>query len=214
MKNKAILLSIFMFLGGCSSTSSLNIIKDVSPPKDMNNICAILAEKPQWNHELNKVKQKYGVPKHVILAMMHQESRFKHDARPLAKGVKGLFNTPFASSAYGYSQALELTWAHYQKATGKNSAKRDDFGDAVDFMGWYVSSANKQLKLSKWDAEVQYLAYHEGFGGYKKKKYLKKKWLRDVAKKVKNRSDMYWKQYQKCGDFLSENKNFFSRYFL
>lgn len=214
MKIKVTLVAIALLLSGCSSTSSLDVLRDTSPPKDIDNVCSILGEKPSWNNDLNAVKKKYGVPAHVILAMMHQESRFVHDARPLAKGLKGIFDTHFASSAYGYSQALEMTWAHYMRATGRSGAKRDRFEDAVDFMGWYINESNENLKLSKWDAEVQYLAYHEGHGGYKKRTYRKKPWLVKTAKRVKNRSDMYWEQFQKCGMFFSEDKNWFARYFL
>ena len=214
MKIKVALCVIGLIIGGCSSTTTLSHLKNTTPPKEIDNICSILAEKPDWTHELAKVKKKYGVPHHVVLAIMYQESRFIHDARPIAKGLKGIFDTPFASSAYGYSQALEMTWAHYQRATGRSGAKRDDFGDAVDFMGWYINESNRTLSLSKWDAEVQYLAYHEGFGGYKKKSYKKKKWLMKTAKSVKDRSDAYWGQFQSCGDFYTHDKNWFVRNFM
>jgi len=214
MKFKLFTVLLGLAITGCSSTSSLVSLENNTPPKNTENICVMLSEKPHWIDDLALVKKEYGVPHHVILAMMYQESRFVHDARPIAKGLKGIFNTRFASSAYGYSQALELTWADYVRATGVSGAQRDDFGDSARFMGWYIQQSNSVLKLSKWDAEVQYLAYHEGHGGYKKKSYNKKSWLKGVAKKVKKRSDKYWDQYQECGNFISQDRNFFVKHFL
>ena len=42
---------------------------------------------------------------------------------------------------------------------------RDDFDDALDFMGWFISKTYKVNGISKWDAYAQYLNYHEGWGG-------------------------------------------------
>lgn len=213
MKNIFAIVLLLM-LGGCASFNSLSYGGGESPPEELSNMCEILAEKPHWADSLVRVKQKYGVPQHVILAVMHQESKFIHDARPLSKSGRGLFGTRYQSSAYGYSQALDLTWADYKARTGNHSAKRDRFEDAAMFMGWYMDNTNAQLKLSKWDAEVQYLAYHEGHGGYRSKSYVKKPWLRKIAKKVSKRSSKYWEQYQHCASSFDDSRNFFSRYFL
>lgn len=56
--------------------------------------------------------------------------------------------------------------------------------------------------ISKWDAKNQYLAYHEGHGGYRKKSYRKKAWLVKVADKVKRRADRYGAQLNGCRDEL------------
>jgi len=54
------------------------------------------------------------------------------------------------------------------------------------------------LGISKWDAYNQYLAYHEGHGGFRAKSYLKKPWLIKVAQKVKKRAGQYGTQLKRC----------------
>ena len=102
------------------------------------------------------------------------------------------------SSAYGYSQALNGTWEEYQNTAGGRGAKRDDIGDATDFMGWYMDQSSNSLGISKDDAEGQYLAYHEGRTGYANQSHLGKPWLVDVAAAVGARSEMYRVQLQSC----------------
>ena len=82
-----------------------------------------------------------------------------------------------ASSAYGYSQAKTMTWSDYIRESKNSGADRDDFDDAIDFMGWFAYKTHKINGVSKWDAYGQYLNYHEGWGGYKRGTYKKKKWL-------------------------------------
>ena len=59
--------------------------------------------------------------------------------------------------------------------TGNSWASRDDFADALDFMGWYTSKSQKVNGISKWDAYNQYLNYHEGWGGFSRGSHLQKK---------------------------------------
>ncbi|MGB1109633.1 MAG: hypothetical protein ACPG4N_04725, partial [Gammaproteobacteria bacterium] len=77
-------------------------------------------------------------------------------------------------------------------------ASRDNFDDASDFIGWYTDVSQRTLGISKWDAYNQYLAYHEGHGGWKRKNYNKKPWLIQVAKKVRSRAAQYAKQMKAC----------------
>jgi len=42
---------------------------------------------------------------------------------------------------------------------------RDDFGDAINFIGWDGNYSQKKIGVSKWHAYNQYLACHEGHGG-------------------------------------------------
>ncbi len=117
-----------------------------------------------------------------------------------------------ASDAYGYAQVKTATWDEYVDATGNWFADREDFDDAIDFMGWYMYKTNKVNKVSKWDAYNQYLNYHEGRSGYRRKTYNKKPWLIKVAKKVDRRATRYSKQYWGCKDELS--RNWFMRTFF
>lgn len=182
------LLLTLIILSGCSTR----------PPKHINNACSIFDEKSSWYKAANKSYKKWGVPVHVQLAIMHQESRFVDDAKPPRRKLFWFIPWTRPSSAFGYAQAKDSTWDWYTDKTGNWFADRDDFKDAVDFIGWYGHMSYKTLKISKWDAYGQYLAYHEGHGGYKRRTYLKKKWLMQVAKKVKANADRYAQQLKQC----------------
>lgn len=158
------------------------------------------------------MKDTYGVPIHVPMAMMYQESSFRSDALPPRDYIFfGLIPWGRVSSAYGYSQALTPTWQDYVRESGNSGADRDDFDDAIDFMGWFISKTYKINGISKWDAYTQYLNYHEGWGGYRRKTYNKKQWLVRVAKKVNDRAYLYAKQLKTCESDLG--KNWFQRLF-
>lgn len=204
-KIKIIFLSacIPLFFSACST----------SPPKNAHNLCDIFFEKRDWYDAAADMKDEWGVPVHVPMAMMYQESSFRDDARPPRDYIFfGLIPWGRVSSAYGYSQAKTPTWADYIRETGNSGADRDDFDDAIDFMGWFISKTHKINGISKWDAYGQYLNYHEGWGGYKRKTYNKKKWLIGVAKKVKTRSQTYAKQLKSCESDLE--RGWFMRLFF
>ena len=86
------------------------------------------------------------------------------------------------------------------QSTNNRGADRNDFDDAVDFVGWYVNKSNEMLEISKSDAYNQYLAYHEGQGGYRRKTYNQKPWLISVAKKVDKLAGSYHAQLKTCED--------------
>ena len=73
------------------------------------------------------------------MATFHQESRFVGNARPPHVYALGIIPMGRMSSAYGYSQALDGTWAEYRQETGNRLARRTDIRDASDFMGWYMT---------------------------------------------------------------------------
>lgn len=195
-------LSFIVFLSACSTT----------PPQDRENLCKIFEEKDDWYDAASDMRKKWGVPIHVPMAMMYQESSFRHDAKPPRDYVLfGLIPWGRVSSAYGYAQAKTMTWSDYVKETGNTWADRDDFEDAIDFMGWFINKTHSVNRISKWDAKTQYLNYHEGWGGYRRGSYHKKPWLIKVANKVDTRSKRYAAQLRKCEDELS--KNWFMRLF-
>jgi len=193
------------------SLSILTVSCSTLPPKNPENICSIFEENIDWYFAAKAAKDKWGVPIHVPMSMMYQESSFKHDAAPPMDYFLGFIPIGRVSSAYGYSQAKTMTWKDYIKETDNGGADRDDFEDAIDFMGWFIYKSQKVNKTSKWDAYNQYLNYHEGWGGFKRKSYLKKKWLVAVAKKVDNRARRYSAQLKKCEASL--NKGWWSRLF-
>ncbi|MET0052341.1 MAG: hypothetical protein ABW095_14870, partial [Candidatus Thiodiazotropha sp.] len=68
--------------------------------------------------------------------------------------------------------------------------------------GWYVYQTHRKTGVSKWDAYNQYLAYHEGQGGYQRGSYKKKAWLMEVARKVDQNAKRYRAQIAECRDEL------------
>ena len=60
------------------------------------------------------------------------------------------------------------------------------------------------LGISKKDYYNQYLAYHEGHGGWKKKSYNSKKWLIEVAKNVETNAKQYNIQLIECENKLNK----------
>lgn len=178
---------------------SLLLVSCVSrPPSDVNNICSIFKQYPKWRLDAKDAERRWRVPVPVQMAIIHQESKF--DARATPQRTKLLWIIPWKrpSSAYGYTQALRTTWNQYKSSNGGMWATRDDFTDAVDFVGWYANQANRRAHIPRTDAYQLYLAYHEGIGGYERKTYLKKPWLIQVARKVKARSQIYQAQLNRC----------------
>jgi hypothetical protein len=170
-----------------------------SAPRDLDNACAIVAERPQYYRAMKATQRKWGVPVHVQMATIHQESKFVGNARTPHQYVLGIIPMGRQSSAYGYSQALDGTWEEYQRAEGGRGARRDRIADATDFMGWYMDQSEKGLGIPKTDARNQYLAYHEGRTGFAKGSYNGKAWLVAIADKVAARSESYRAQLQSCG---------------
>ena len=192
---KIVLLFAVIFLPACSTT----------PPGNINSSCAIFEEKDDWYDDAKDSFERWGVPIHVQLAIIHQESRFKYDAKTEMEYFLWIIPVGRKSSAYGYAQVKDGTWDWYIKSTRNWGADRDDFDDAVDFIGWYGKYSYEKLKISKWDAYNQYLAYHEGHGGYKRKTYNSKPWLIKVAKKVDQRAKSYRAQLATCEEELNSS---------
>ena len=183
-----LLLSVLSLFAGCST----------SPPKNVENACAIFAEKDDWYSATRAAEKKWGTPVQVQLAIIRQESSFRGDAKPPRDTVLGIPMWWRLSDAYGFGQVKDDTWDWYVDKTGNWFADRDDFADVADFIGWYTDVSQRTLGISKWDAYNQYLAYHEGHGGWKRKTYNGKPWLIKVARKVENYARTYGAQLQQC----------------
>jgi hypothetical protein len=180
---KFILASLIaLTLAGC--------VTNGNPPSNTANACAILDEKRGWEDDVFDAARKWDVSPGTILAFMRQESGFRRDARPVDRNGKR------RSSAFGYSQALDGTWAQYERDQGKG--KRKSFEDSADFIGWYMDYISKQASISKADARSLYLAYHEGPGGYRRGTYNGKGWLLPVADRVATNAATYDSQLRGC----------------
>ena len=164
----------------------------------MDDACAILAERPIYSRAFRATERRWGVPTHVQMATIYQESKFVSDARTPFKWSLGVIPMGRQSSAFGYSQALDGTWDEYKRETRSFSARRDDIHDATDFMGWYMAKSRETLGIPLHDARNQYRAYHEGRTGYSRGSFRDKAWLMRVSDTVDARAATYQTQLSRC----------------
>ena len=196
-----IILILFIF------TSILSFQGCVSSPTYALDACSIFSEKYFWFKAAKKSSKKWKVPIATLMSVINQESAFKQYAKPPRKKLFGFIPLlARESSSLGYSQATKGSWEHYKKVTGKRFVTRISFKDSIDFVGFYISQANKELGISKKDTYSQYLAYHEGMNGYRKKTYKKKTGLLKIASKVDKQSQIYNRQLSKCMSEIDRNK--------
>lgn len=189
----------FVVLGmmtGCATT----------PPTQQSNLCDIFRQKPGWYEDALEMEKEWGTPIHVAMAFVKQESAFRHDARPAKDYLLGFIPWGHVSSAYGYAQAQDPAWEDFQQATG-HGGSRTNFDDSLMFIGWYTSETRKQLGISLWDPYHQYLAYHEGRGGFKRNTHKKKPALLQVARKVEQQAKEYGWQLKQCRQELEDNRS-------
>jgi hypothetical protein len=188
------LLAVALAVAGCAT----------APPSRPDNACHIFEEKDDWYDAARDTEKRWGVPIQVQLAIIRQESSFRDDAKPPRDTLLGVPMWWRVSDAYGYAQVKDSTWDWYREKTGNHWASRDDFEDASDFIGWYTDVSHRTLGISKWDAYNQYLAYHEGHGGWKRRTYRDKDWLVRVARKVERQAGTYGAQLAGCRERLEK----------
>jgi hypothetical protein len=183
---------IVLAVASCSGGGSSNA------PRSLDNACAIIKQRPEYLKAFRATERRWGVPVHVQMATIYQESKFKANARTPFRYAAGVIPIGRQSSAFGYSQALDATWKEYQQDTGRRTAKRDRIRDASDFMGWYMNTTRERNGIALSDARNQYLAYHDGHTGYARGTYKKKAWLMRVAGEVGQRANVYQSQLASC----------------
>ncbi len=185
-------LIVLMLLASCAGGGS------GKAPRELDNACAILNERPGYLRAFKASEKKYGVPVAVQMATIYQESKFISDARTPFRYKLGVLPIGRQSSAFGYSQALDATWEEYVQLQGGAGSRRDNIRHATDFMGWYMKQSEEQLGIPVSDATNQYLAYHDGRTGYRRGTYRGKPWLMRIAGEVGDRSVMYHQQLKGC----------------
>ena len=190
---KVIIFLSFLIISGCSSI-----------PKNTSDGCSIFSEKYFWYKHAVKAEKKWGTPIYLQLAIIKMESDFDWLAKPQRQKIFKVIPYKRPSSSFGYSQAVKGTWKQYKEDTGNKYASRARFKDSVDFIGWYTNKTKSILKIPLTDPFKQYIAYHEGWGGYKNYKKNQKVIL--LAKKVENNSNKYKKQLENCKSSLSTKK--------
>ena len=199
MRASLVLFAIALGMAGCSHR----------PPDQVNDACLILEDNRAWWRALQRTEDRWGVPPGVQLAILRRESSFNAHARPARNRLLGIIPTSRPSSAYGYAQALDQTWDWYRRDTGRRGADRDDFGDAVDFVGWYASKSRQLSGVQPHQARELYLTYHEGHGGYNRGSYRGRRWLLDAADSVARDASRYQAQIDRCERRLSRRFRLF-----
>lgn len=189
---KKFILIFAVFLAGCASA-----------PKSVNNACAIFDQRngwvTNWYKDAQTAQRDFGVPIPVMMATIYTESSFQPYARPPRTKLLGFIPWKRQSSAYGYSQALDGTWARYTKETGRFGASRTNFGDAIHFVGWYHRKSNTTNGISLQDPYNLYLAYYAGHAGYSRGSHRNNSMVQRAARKATNISQRYEAQLRRCG---------------
>ena len=182
---------LLLFLASCGGGN-------FSAPKDLDDACSIVRQRPSYYTAMRATEQKWGIPVSVQMATLYQESKFIGNARTPHRYALGVIPMGRQSSAYGYSQALDGTWEEYQQDQRRRGARRDNIRDASDFMGWYMNETNRTLGIARSDAENQYLAYHEGRSGFVNGSHKAKGCLVSIAAQVGARAHRYNDQLVRC----------------
>jgi hypothetical protein len=179
----------------------LTLVGCGTAPSRIDNACAIFAQRDglfnNWSREAKSASQRYGVPVPVLMATIYTESGFRARARPPRTKLLGFIPWTRASSAYGYAQALDGTWESYRRETGRWGASRSDFGDAIDFVGWYHRKSHDRNGIPLEDGYRLYLAYYSGHSGYERGAFSSG--TRQAAQRSASMASRYENQLRACG---------------
>jgi len=192
MSKLILAITIILALGSCAARYG-------DAPRNLDNACSIVDERPSYLRAFRAAERKYGVPVPTLMAMIYQASKFISDNRPPHRYALGVIPIGRQSSALGYSQALDGTWAEYVRDVGGRGADRTKIEDATDFMGWYMIQTVAENGIAINDTRNQYLAYHDGRSGFRRGTWRSKSWLIRIANEVDARADMYGAQLRSCG---------------
>jgi hypothetical protein len=169
-----------------------------SRPANTADVCEMFDDRRSWYRAAERTQERWGVPVPVTMAFIYQESAFNARARPARSRLLWVIPWTRPSTARGYAQALSSTWADYQQETGNRFARRQNFADAVDFIGWYNHYSPARSNIALDDARNLYLAYHEGHTGFNRGTYQNKGWLLEAAAMVERNAQRYAGQYEQC----------------
>ncbi|WP_250157192.1 hypothetical protein [Tianweitania aestuarii] len=173
-----------------------------SAPHSINNACAIFNQRDglfnDWHAAAKRAERAHGIPVPILMATLRRESGFQSDARPPRTKLLGFIPWSRQSSAYGYSQALDGTWRQYRQETGRSLARRNNFADAVDFVGWYHSRTVANKGVAPNDAYNLYLAYYLGWSGFDNRGSRSNKAVLRYARDMATTAKRYQAQLASC----------------
>jgi hypothetical protein len=184
-------IAFLLVLGGCASA-----------PNRINDVCAVFEQKDgwfdSWSVAAKQTEREYGVPVPILMATIRKESGYNANSRPPRTKLLGFIPWTRPSSAYGYSQALDDTWAQYKRETGKYRADRNDFADAVNFIGWYHNQSHLKNGIELDDAYHLYLAYYFGQVAFTRGDWKNNANMQKVARSTAEMAYSYATQLQAC----------------
>ena len=181
-----------LFLG-CATTSRPLPPGAEEQPRDIENICSIFNQKEDWIDAARSSYEEWNLPIELMMAIIRYESSFIANARPLDAAGKRI------SSAYGYAQSLDGTWDQYKKDTGFKDARRNNFADAIHFIGWYADGAmDVQKDLSPYDVIGLYVLYHNGWASLQADRKAPDSKVLEIATKVYKKTLIYHSQLKEC----------------
>ena len=184
-------LAVTLVLGGCASA-----------PNHINNVCAVFEQRDGWFDNwyvaAKQTEREYGVPVPILMATIRKESGFNPRVRPPRTKLLGFIPWTRPSSAYGFSQALDGTWAQYKRETGRWGANRHDFGDAINFIGWYHTKSHELNGIELNDAYHLYLAYYFGHTAFSRGDWKSNASMQQVARATTKMADDYAAQLRAC----------------
>jgi hypothetical protein len=189
--SRVLAISVMLALSACATA-----------PRHINDVCAVFDQRDGWFNDwrsgAERAEKKYGIPVPVLMATVRKESGFKANAKPPRTKLFGFIPWKRPSSATGFSQALDGTWAQYKRETGNWSARRTNFADAVDFVGWYHSKTAEKYGVARNDTYNLYLAYYSGWSGYGRGNWKNNASLRRYARETDDMAKRYAAQMQQC----------------
>ena len=185
----AVVTSVLSITAGCVSTST---------PSNANDICQMFDEKRSWYRSAARSEKKWGISIPVLMAVIYRESTFQATVRPPRKKILGLFPGRRPSTSIGYSQAKDETWNDYMKATKNHTARRTNFADSIDFVGWYLARGVKHAGISPTDARKLYFTYHLGLSGYQSGAWQKSTKVQSAGATVQSQANRYAAQLKNC----------------
>lgn len=194
----AFLVSVLLIFPGCSMLGGYSDRQ----PSTTTDVCRIFSERPHWYRAAKASESRWGAPVWLQMAIIWRESGFRPDARPPRTYLLGVIPWGRQSSSHGFTQAVEGTWEWYIDSTGNRGADRDSFSDSADFVGWYVDRSHRSNGIAKTDAHRNYLAYHEGHGGYQRGTYRRKPAVQKAATEVADMAQRYRQQLGRCASHL------------
>ncbi|ODT31206.1 MAG: hypothetical protein ABS35_05430 [Kaistia sp. SCN 65-12] len=171
-------------------------------PRHINDICAVFDQRDgwvnNWQRDARRAEARYGIPVPVLMATVRKESGFKANARPPRTRLLGFIPWKRPSSATGFSQALDGTWAQYKRESGNFTARRTSFADAVDFVGWYHRKTADTFGVAENDTYNLYLAYYAGWTGYGRGSWKGNASLQRYARDTEEMARRYATQLAQC----------------